>query len=272
MKKYSTLIALALVAALSACASPASNTKSAADTPATQTLLEKAATGDVRAMEEACGMGPVQKFEDMGNSWCEKAAEAGSIYAMLELSTRYDTGMVFTPDAEKARTWLQRAAHAKPRTGDDSNDSMYVSEAWGTLATAYEYGQMGMKPDARQAFSWHRKGAEAGWPNSYLPLAHMYDTGLGVKQDFKAAAKWYRAAAEGGQAEAYHQLAIHYMKGLGVPRDLSQAYLWYGIALRHGQGPQSHAPMPPPVDSGNRLTQSEIDSLDRQAREWTAKR
>ena len=241
MKKTFTLPAIALACLLSACAVQPKTTTSAQtaaeaanydplDTPeAVAEMLRKAEAGDMEAQVSACAFGLTSSAHyhpaDGGDSWCEKAADRGNIYAMVDLSSRYDMALERAPDPAKALYWIKRAATTKP----DEKD-IHAPEAYASLADAYEYGLMTLKPDARQAVKWYTKAAEAGNSNAYMPLARLHESGIGTRQDFKAAAKWYTKSAEFGLADGQCALARLYLKGQGVARDPAKAYFWDTVA------------------------------------------
>ncbi len=235
MKKTLTFTTIAIACLLSACAvQPTTTAQPAAaaesndplGTPeAVAEMLRKAEAGDLDAQISACAFGMTSSAHyqpaDGGDSWCEKAADRGNIYAMVDMSSRYDMALDREPDPAKALYWIKRAATTKP----DEND-IHAPEAYYSLADAYEYGLMTLKPDARQAVKWYTKAADAGFSSAYMPLARMHESGIGTRQDFKAAAKWYSKSAESGLFEGQCALARLHLKGQGVPRDPAKAYFW----------------------------------------------
>lgn len=272
MNKINTLFFSAVIMLVSACAvQPASTSVKMSDTPEeVAEMLAKAQAGDLKAQEDVCATAPGQnshlKLADMGDSWCEKAAAQGSIYAMLDLSMRYDSGMGRDKDPAQALKWLQRAVSTKPLPNE-----LYAPEAYATMAQAYEYGLMGLAPNQKKAAEWHLKAANADWTNSYLPLARHYESGIGVRQNFKKAVKWYTAAAEAGQAEAQLSLALLYMKGLGVRRDEGKALFWSSVATGNQKGRAAHYQTLVPyafIGSGSSLTRTEIDGILEKVKEW----
>ncbi|MDF3024756.1 MAG: sel1 repeat family protein [Alphaproteobacteria bacterium] len=236
MRKISALSAILLACALGACAPQATPNRSAGldSTEHVAQTLKKAEAGDLEAQTELCAFGPnsdaLYNPADHGDSWCEKAAEQGSIYAMLDLSGRYDRGLDREVDHAKAFYWLKRATETRP-----SDDDIHAPEAYGAMAKTYELGLSGQKPDQRASLKWHLKAANAGWSNSYIDLARMYEAGIGTRQDLKAAAKWYIKAAESGNSGAALALALVYIKGHGVPRDLRKAFFWDSVGERLSQ-------------------------------------
>lgn len=234
MKRFSTFAAMALVCAVSACAAqPHRATVDKLDTRAkVEEMLRKAEAGDVKAQEQACSTAIDKKLykpADGGDRMCEMAAAQGSVFAMLDLSARYDIGYDRPVDEKKALYWLKRAAAVTPKK-DDVMAGVNASDAYERMAEVYQYGLMGVTPDQRAAAKWRLKAAQVFNIPSFVILARMYEGGIGVKQDFKAAAKWYREAARIGGWEGAHGLALLYLKGLGVPRDMAQAYYWDSLS------------------------------------------
>ena len=238
MKTVSALALIVVAGVLSSCAAKPEQQKANNDaiyTPAqVAEMIAKAEAGDIKAQEDLCASGPASNSHyqpaDQGMRMCEMAAAQGSIYAMLDISSRYDMGLGVDANPAKSYEWLKRATHAKP-----AEDDIYAAEAYGTMANAHELGLYGLKPDQRAAFKWHLKAATQGWSNSYIHLANMYEAGIGVGQDFKAAAKWHLAAAENGSYEGAHALALLYIKGQGMPRDLRKAFFWDSVGDRLAQ-------------------------------------
>ena len=274
MKKISALSAVLLACALGACAPKAAQTDphGLATPQDVKITLQQAEAGDIEAQVALCAFGMASNVAyhpaDGGDSWCEKAAEQGSIYAMLDLSGRYDAGLDREVDHAKAFYWLKRATETKP-----SDDDIHAPEAYGAMANTYELGLSGQKPDPRAALKWHLKAANAGWSNSYIDLARMYEAGIGTKQDLKAAAKWYLKAAESGNAEASLSLALAYIKGQGVPRDLRKAFFWDSVGERLAQkysnctGSCPHGVFP--YYSGY-IPRTELETIKAQAAAWEA--
>lgn len=274
MKTISTLASIVIAGLLSSCAvqptQPAAN-NDALYTPAqVAEMVAKAEAGDLKAQEELCASGPASnshyKPADQGMRMCEMAAAQGSIYAMLDISSRYDMGLGVDIAPAKSYEWLTRATQVKP-----AEDDIYGAEAYGAMANAHELGLYGLKPDPRAAFKWHLKAAAQGWTNSYLPLAKMYESGIGTRQDFKAAAKWYLAAAENGSYEGAHALALAYIKGQGVTRDLRKAFFWDSVGDRLAQKYTNCSGSCPhgifPYYFGH-VPQAELDAIKAQADAW----
>lgn len=232
MKKISIISAAIIACALTGCAG---HTQKVDTQEQVAEMLRKAEAGDLDAQVEACGKAMSRnthyKPADNGDSVCERAAAQGSIYAMLDMSARYDLAFDRPKDDKKAFYWLRRAAYT-PVKKDDLTNELHIREAYERMADVYEYGLMGIKPDQRAAFGWHLKAAGQQGVSSYVRLGQMYEKGLGTKQDFKAAVKWYRAAAVIGIYDGARSLVPLYLKGLGVMRNIEDAYFYSALADR----------------------------------------
>lgn len=273
MKKFSILSAVILAATLSSCAAPRQQASDAPlDTPAqVEERVRQAETGDIKAQEELCSMAPssnsLYKPADVGLRMCEMAAAQGSIYAMLDASSRYEMGMGVDTDHAKSYEWLKRATETKPQPGD-----IYQAEAYGSMAEVQELGLLGKKPDQRAAFNWHLKAAKLDWPNSYHRLAHMYEAGIGTRQDFGAAAKWFQRAAENGNCASAHSLATLYLKGLGVPRDLNKAYFWDTIGTKLEKKNAACVPPGSVFPYNSYASDAQLKTVDAEISTWEAEK
>lgn len=271
MKKFPILSAVILACALSSCAPQRQQTSDAVlGTPAQlEERIRQAEAGDIKAQEELCASAPSSnspyKPGDEGLRMCEMAASQGSIYAMLDLSSRYEMGLGVETDHAKSYEWLKRATETKPQPGD-----IYQAEAYGSMANVHELGLHGQKPDQRVAFNWHLKAAKLGWSNSYRRLAYMYEAGIGTRQDFGAAAKWYRMAVENGDCTSAHSLAILYIKGIGVPRDLNKAYFWDAVGSGLEKKNPACAGQAAPFPYASYASDAQLKTVDAEVSTWEA--
>ena len=160
-----------------------------------------------------CGDGvqtdPAQSFD-----WFQRAAQAGSLTAMVNLAKFYATGIGTAQDYAMAAYWFQKAAEA------GSADGMY------NLGIYYGKGQ-GVEQDYGKAFYWYQKAAEAGRADAMHNLGVFYDEGQGVAQNYGEAVHWYKKAAEAGVALSMFNLGIKYEKGKGVAQDRAEAFRWF---------------------------------------------
>ena len=157
-----------------------------------------------------CGDGdPAQSFD-----WFQRAAQAGSLTAMVNLAKFYAAGVGTAQDYAMAAYWFQKAAEA------GSADGMY------NLGIYYGKGQ-GVEQDYGKAFYWYQKAAEAGRAAAMHNLGVFYDEGQGVAQNYGEAVHWYKKAAEAGVALSMFNLGIKYEKGKGVAQDRAEAFRWF---------------------------------------------
>jgi TPR repeat protein len=101
------------------------------------------------------------------------------------------------------------------------------------VAILHERGT-GTVKDARAAFEWYRRAAEAGDTHSQALLAHCFSDGSGVTADERTAFVWYHRAAEAGDAVAQYHLGLCYSNGKGVKVNECAAVAWYRRAAVQG--------------------------------------
>ncbi len=88
--------------------------------------------------------------------------------------------------------------------------------------------------DYRQAMSWHRRAADAGYSAAEVSIGKMYRDGLGVRVDDAEALRWYRLAAAQDDSWAWVSLGIMARDGRGVPQDYAEALRWFQRAAETG--------------------------------------
>lgn len=104
--------------------------------------------------------------------------------------------------------------------------------AGGDPAAQFELGVKadlgdGVPADARTAFAWFQKAAEAGLPEAEFNLAVMLDSGRGATRDLAEAALWYARSAAHGNHRAQFNLGMLYAAGDGLPRNPDVAAFWF---------------------------------------------
>jgi TPR repeat protein len=129
------------------------------------------------------------KDNDKAREWYEKAADKGSVDAMVSLGVLYANGQGVAQDYAKARQWYQKAADK------GSADAMYK------LGNLYDDGH-GVAQDFAKAREWYQKAADKGSVEAMFTLGLHYDYGQGVAQDYAKAREWYEKAADKGDASA----------------------------------------------------------------------
>ena len=139
------------------------------------------------------------RFDDARRAY-EKAIEAGSRRALVNLGVYYRSGKGGAVDHAKAIGYFDRAA----RDGD--------AAAIAHLGVMYEDG-LGLTQDEDLAFEYYQKAAQAGSGFGQYRLARMYQRGISVWRNENEALWWYRQAAEQGNPLGEAALALMYLKG-----------------------------------------------------------
>jgi TPR repeat protein len=96
-----------------------------------------------------------------------------------------------------------------------------------SVAQAHDRGTSGVKKDARLAFEWYLRAAEAGHPQAMGEVAKRYRAGVGVRGDWEASVTWADKGAEKGDAQSIY---------LALERDFSDYLL-----LRYGEAVESES-------------------------------
>lgn len=104
------------------------------------------------------------------------------------------------------------------------------------LGYMYRDGENGVDRDYAQSFKWFKHAADNDKNNviAQTNLGDFYNKGLGVKQDAKQAFTWYTKAAEQGSPVAQYNIGLMYMQGRGTNKDLTLAEKWLKAAAKHG--------------------------------------
>jgi TPR repeat protein len=125
--------------------------------------------------------------------WYQKAADKGSVDAMVSLGVLYANGQGVAQDFAKARESYEKAADK------GSADAMY------NLGNLYDDGH-GVAQDSAKAREWYEKAADKGNVEAMFTLGLHYDYGQGVAQDNAKAREWYEKAADKGDPSAKARL------------------------------------------------------------------
>ena len=128
------------------------------------------------------GSGNLPRNIDKAIYWYQKAAEQGSVDALVRLGEVYS-------DTDKAAYWYQKAAEK------GSKDAQYA------LGAMYEDGK-GVIQNAANAIEWYQKAAEGGIAKACLRIAIIYGSGKGVPRDDAKAIAWLQKAADRGVDDA----------------------------------------------------------------------
>ena len=184
----------------------------------------------------------------------QKAADAGSLEAMYDLSDCYYDGEGVEKNMPLAIKWITKAADAgyvKAQTalgatyfqGMEGLDQNYaLSEKYLLMAAnkdntdaqaflAYLFIAM---EDYSKAMVWARKAAQMEHPQACFALGRIYDEGLGVEVNHKEGLKWYEKAANGGDADAQNIVGNIYTDADFVKHDYKKAFENYQKAASQG--------------------------------------
>lgn len=207
-------------------------------------VQRQAAAGEVLAMRELAAWhargepGVLTRDPAQAFAWEMKAAQAGSIDAMVVVGRWYREGFGTARSTTRALEWYQRAA----ATGS--------AEAGRELGDLYFKGE-DVPTDFAAAYRWYQLGADGGDLVSLRHVAYMLETGCGRPRDFRAAYYVYARLAESGDAWAQNKAGWLLASGLGGPKDETAAARWFraaaendypiamanfGVALMFGRG------------------------------------
>ena len=220
-----------------------SNTNTATSTKKGQTSIEKSPQAETLYAEACAASGPKRVM------LLQKAADAGSLDAMYELSDCYCDGEGVGKNMDLAISWLTKAADLglmKAQTtlgmlymsGFEGHEQNYaISEKYLTMAAerdfpkaqvALSYLYIGME-EYGKALMWSRKAAELE-NEAYAVLGQIYLEGLGVDKNEKEGLKYYEKAANGGDADAQNIVGnLYSSKNFGW-YNLDNAFKYYQMA------------------------------------------
>ena len=118
--------------------------------------------------------------------------------------------------------------------------------AQGELGSRFSTGMRGAPPNAVEAVTWYRKGADQGNPRAQEGLGRAYLGGYSVSKDGTEGTNWIRKAengylkkAEQGDMEALLGLGSLYQ--YGILRDLERAAKWLKLAAEQGNTDAQHS-------------------------------
>lgn len=142
----------------------------------------------------------------------EKKAEKGDGDALATLGYLYYTGENVDADLTRAVDYLEQAVNAG---AGNSGEIMTL------LGNLYLNGTLPV--DEAKAFSWYKRGAEAGNATAKQMLGRCYRQGIGVGADLEQAVKWYEEAVADEDALAMQELSYLYLTGEGVEQNTEEA-------------------------------------------------
>lgn len=189
----------------------------------TSEVYKAARAGDLFAMKElsrlyADGREGMPRSTYKSFDWMLKAAENGDVDAQCEIARFYEFGFGVPADEQKSLDWYKRAF---------SNGS---AEACFTLAVWFDRGQH-LAKSRDNAIAFYEEGAKRGSPGCQLHLGLKLLHGLGIARDGRRAMDLLEKAAEGGQGTAFETLGVMYLSGEFVPRNPQMAFEMFGRAL-----------------------------------------
>ena len=184
----------------------------------------------------------------------QKAADAGSLEAMYDLSDCYYDGEGVDKNIPLSIKWLTKASEAgfvKAQaalggiyfTGCEGLDQNYAlaekyllmaAEKDNTDAQAFLSALYGGMEEYEKALLWARKAAQMEHPYACFVLGRIYDEGLGVEVNHKEGLKWYEKAANAGNADAQNAVGNIYSNGEHVAKDDKKALKYYQMAASQG--------------------------------------
>jgi TPR repeat protein len=184
----------------------------------------------------------------------QKAAEAGSLEAMYDLSDCYADGEGVDKNMPLAIKWVTKAADAgyvKAQAalggayfeGMEGLDQNYaLSEKYFLLAAQKDNSEAQAAlsllyiemEEYEKAMLWARKAAQMEQSMAFLALGRIYDEGLGVNVDHKEGLKWFEKAADKGDANAQNVVGNIYLNADYIDHNPSKAFKYYQMAAAQG--------------------------------------
>ena len=192
----------------------------------------------------------VEKNQQEGFSWIQKAAMQGDFYAEVVLANLFRRGEGTPADEEKASFWTQRAwTHPDNRPYDPKAKPRPL---WATVISgpchplkdsdtpgedAYNKGIIASNAAAYDAaVCWFRIGADRGYVRSNVQLGMAHLRGLGLPRDGNAVFTYMKKAADGGDLYGMMYLAHCYRYGIGTPVDSQKAWDLVSKVIRDPNG------------------------------------
>ncbi|HLH11367.1 MAG TPA: DUF2610 domain-containing protein [Methylovirgula sp.] len=132
--------------------------------------------------------------------WMAKAAESGSVAAMVDVAWALDLGQGVSPNARRAVEWAERAVDA--------------GSTRAKLALGVFYYSNSTLQDYTESLLWFGRAAADNDPAAQNYLAIMMENGWGLPiAEPEIAARYYRLAAHGGNEDAEIALADRLRSG-----------------------------------------------------------
>lgn len=138
--------------------------------------------------------------------WKAKAAESGSVDAMVEVAEDLFYGRGPKANPRRAVEWAQRAADSGSDTAKYYLGYYYFRGNVITTA-AGDVSPASLLPDVTQALLWFGRAADNNYPAAQYWLAQMMERGYGLPNPQpEIAERYYRLAAHGGNEDAEIEL------------------------------------------------------------------
>ena len=173
----------------------------------------------------------IKEDRELAFDYTLRAAKGGHSRAMAVVALYYFRGTGTTKNVAEARTWAKAAIAKGQSMGFRVLGDIHQEEASGMIAKTV--GADGKKAQAayeatmKEAFSYYRRGADAGERISLRMMSEGYDKGVpGMPRNYEQGTDFLRRAAMRRDLTAMLALAVRLEKGEKAPRDLSQAYAW----------------------------------------------
>lgn len=183
-------------------------------------MRRRAETGDPgvqgHLVERLLGLPPGADRHTEARRWAEAGARKGDLLCLVLLGRMLRYGLGGGEDLPAARTWLRKAAQAKPGSWEAATD----------LGELLRDGSGGERDDA-EAVQWFRVAAEAGYPRGQFELGMMLGEGRGVAKDSTASARWIVQAANGGYGPGVLMAARMLERGIGLRKDTAESKRLY---------------------------------------------
>ena len=184
----------------------------------------------------------------------QKAADAGSLDAMCDLSDCYYDGEGVDKNIALAVKWMSKAADMGSSKAQLQMGGVYYKGADGidqNYVLAEKYLLQATKsdiPDAQamladlyfameeyeKSLVWARKAAQLGHSYACFILGRIYDEGLGVDANHAEGLKWFEKSADAGDADAQNIVGNIYSNGEYVEQDYKKAFDYYQKAAVQG--------------------------------------
>ena len=184
----------------------------------------------------------------------QKAADAGSLDAMCELSDCYYDGEGVDKNIALAVKWMSKAADMGSSKAQLQMGGVYYKGVDGidqNYVLAEKYLLQAAKSDIpdgqamladlyftmeeyEKSLVWARKAAQLGHSYACFILGRIYDEGLGVDANHTEGLKWFEKSADAGDADAQNIVGNIFSNGESVAKDDKKAFKYYQMAAVQG--------------------------------------